>query len=282
MLSNIQFQTCPSQILLCMSDPSDSEPIYREHTSTKLRMAIPRALAYFGRPMSAHEFESWISANEPELALEVSLKCYDYVRMILSLTKPLFLAKYKCKIAPPGNDKRAAFYGIPDGIYSSNWTKVNPPRRKSRRTKRRSMRRTVRAPPPPPASKQKGDEEVPGMIENEESDLFFFDEAKLTDDIPIQPIDGEYVSDEMALACWKKLSTHFEFGNQIWSQLLRALSTAKERSREPKEAREIAQEIASQYSVIRTSEVIDQILLILQREIHINREMSVQLIEISS
>lgn len=254
-----------------MIDPSDEEPSTTEHTSTKLRTAIPKALAHFGRPISAHEFESWISANDAALWHEVSSKCYDYVRMILSLTKPQFLAKYKCSIPPPGNDKRAAFYGIPDSVYGSNWTKINPPRRKSRRTKRRVTRQKTQHIVHNPICACIPDEQHHYQIlEDDDNDTFFFDAQKLTTN---SPSPNEYVSDQMALDCWKILSDNYQFGNQIWSQLLRALSTAKERSSEAKTPPEIAREIAAQYNVIRNSEVIDRILMIIQREIIINREM---------
>lgn len=254
-----------------MIDPSDEETHTTEHTSTKLRTTIPKALVYFGRPISAHEFESWISANDEALWHEVSSKCYDYVRMILSLTKPQFLAKYKCSIPPPGNDKRATFYGIPDGAYGSNWTKINPPRRKSRRTKRRATRpkaqRMVQNPVFAHIPEEHNHCEI---LDDDDNDTFFFDDGKLATDSPLL---NEYVSDQMALDCWKILSDNYQFGNQIWSQLLRALSTAKERSSEAKSPPEIALEIAAQYNVIRNSEVRDHILRIIQREIIINREM---------
>ena len=271
MLSDIQIQTFINQILLRMTDPSDEEPSSTEHTSTKLRMAIPRALAYFGRPISVHEFQSWIASNDRELSHEVSLKCYDYVRMILSLTKPQFLVKYKCEIAPPGNDKRAAFYGIPDGLYGSNWKMINPPRKKSRKTKRRFAQKRSRMEKPKPLHTPSAaqDDPVPMVIEEDESDLFFFPAEHTT----LMQNSNQYVNDDMVLQCWKKLSKNYEFGDQIWSQLLRALSTAKERSNEAQSPQEIAKDIASQYSAIRDSDVIDQILMIIQREIIINREI---------
>ena len=93
------------------------------HTSTRLRSAAVKAIQEAGRPIAAHELETWVTNNDKDLWKEVSKKCYDYVRIILSLTAKTIITKYKTDAIIPGVDKRAAFYGLTDETYDSTlWT----------------------------------------------------------------------------------------------------------------------------------------------------------------
>jgi hypothetical protein len=60
--------------------------------------------------------------NDPELFKEVSSRCRDYVRIILSLAPNDMFAKYQA-ISPVSTiDQRSAFYGIPGVAYDpSQW-----------------------------------------------------------------------------------------------------------------------------------------------------------------
>jgi hypothetical protein len=100
-------------------------------TSTRLRAAAILALAEFKRPITAHEVEKWVQEHDPKVWNELSGKCYDYVRIILSLTTDGTITKYKSTSALPGIDRRAAFYGLTNGNYDSNqWVPVNAAVRK--------------------------------------------------------------------------------------------------------------------------------------------------------
>lgn len=272
MLISIQIQTCFSQFWRHMLASMDGDT-HIEHTSTKLRIAAPKALLHFGRPMSAHEFESWISANDPDLWSEVSSKCYDYVRMILSLTSPHQLVKYKCRVSPPGNDRRAAFYGLPGAHYGSNWTAIASTKKKSRGTRRRFAKHKNKGSHQTNKRNDESSDQIAPKTEksDDENDMFFLADEYISCDNTAE--STAYVSDEIALECWRKLSHHYDFGNSIWSQLLRALSTIKERSAEKIPPDELARDVAAKYAELRKSEVLPQILMILQREVIINREI---------
>lgn len=102
-----------------------------------MRNAAITAIGKFGRPITAHELETWIAENDKDLCNAISEKCYDYVRIILSLTPATMITKYKAYESIPGVDKRAAFYGLADQTYDSEvWTAVKrkgskPPKRAS-------------------------------------------------------------------------------------------------------------------------------------------------------
>jgi hypothetical protein len=60
--------------------------------------------------------------NDPELFREISSRCHDYVRIILSLSPNDMLAKYEALSPVSTIDQRSAFYGIPGVAYDpSQW-----------------------------------------------------------------------------------------------------------------------------------------------------------------
>jgi hypothetical protein len=69
--------------------------------------------------MAAHEITEWLNAHDPLLAREVATKCYDYVRIILSLSPADVLIKYRPIGRIDGIDQRAAFYGLAGVDYDS-------------------------------------------------------------------------------------------------------------------------------------------------------------------
>jgi hypothetical protein len=110
-------------------------------TSAHLRAAAVRAINEFKRPISAHELEQWIHTHDPMLSNEISAKCYDYVRIILSLTTDGSIIKFKSIGTIPGVDRRAAFYGLSSGGYDpKRWAILS-----------RSARKKQQVAHPPPA-----------------------------------------------------------------------------------------------------------------------------------
>jgi hypothetical protein len=106
-------------------------------TSTRLRAAAILALDEFKRPITAHEVEKWVQDHDPAMGNELSGKCYDYVRIILSLTDDGTIIKYKSQVGIPGVDPRAAFYGLTNGSYDvKQWVPVNGAVRKKRHSNR--------------------------------------------------------------------------------------------------------------------------------------------------
>lgn len=89
-------------------------------TSNRVRTIAAEAIENYGRPMTTHEIENYIKLNDHELYKEIKTKCYDYVRMILSVTKISPFVKYKCLRRIIGIDKRANFFGFQDANYDPN------------------------------------------------------------------------------------------------------------------------------------------------------------------
>ena len=108
-------------------------------TSNRVRSIAAEAIENYGRPMTTHEIENYIKMNDHELYKEIKTKCYDYVRMILSVTKISPFVKYKCLKRIIGIDKRANFFGFQDANYDPNlWINID------KRTNQEIMN------PPPP------------------------------------------------------------------------------------------------------------------------------------
>jgi hypothetical protein len=105
-----------------------------QHTSARLREAALKAFESIKRPAAAHEIETWIAANDSALWCDINTKCYDYVRIILALSDPEMIMKYKCDYVLPGVDRRASFYGLPNGPYDPQFWR--PIRSKTSRNSR--------------------------------------------------------------------------------------------------------------------------------------------------
>jgi hypothetical protein len=113
------------------------------------------AVQDFPRPLTVHELETWLSQHDPDLWVEVSEKCHDYVRVILSLSPDESLIKYRCRAVLPGTDHRACFFGSPALAYDPMlWSPItrkgkrpNPKLRPSHAPKPLEQRRPVRTQP---------------------------------------------------------------------------------------------------------------------------------------
>jgi hypothetical protein len=92
--------------------PGDNFPL-----SLRLRNSAIRAISEAGRPLAVHEIEGWLKANDHALSQELTTKCYDYVRIILSLSPTNVLVKYRPVMSIDGIDHRALFYGIASKKY---------------------------------------------------------------------------------------------------------------------------------------------------------------------
>jgi hypothetical protein len=114
--------------------------------------------------MSAHEIEAWIRDHDRDLSREIRAKCYDYTRMILSLSPVSVICKYRAASTLPGVDARAAFYGLARERYPAIWTltskmpksKTSPnlsrpsPETRQRQIAPQPFQSSIFAPPQPP------------------------------------------------------------------------------------------------------------------------------------
>jgi hypothetical protein len=137
-------------------------PVQFSHTSARVRDAAIKAIGETKRPMTAHEIERWIEDHDDSLSNEIKRKCYDYTRMILSLSPPSIITKYQPGIVLPGADMRAAFYGLARERYPENWIPTMktptsaqfpaskpPPPARTRTAAQRAPKSSIFVPTPP-------------------------------------------------------------------------------------------------------------------------------------
>ena len=94
-------------------------------TSSRLRIEAIKMITEEKRPLSAEDIRQLIRKNEPELWRAVEVKCSDYVRIVLSITKKSLLKKFKNCRKRRGVDKRTIFFGLPNEKYSEDeWIQV--------------------------------------------------------------------------------------------------------------------------------------------------------------
>ena len=315
-------------------------------TSTKVRTTALKILEESPRPLIAHEFEDWICKNDPVLWSDVVNKCYDYIRMILSLTDNKAIAKYKCDIFISGIDRRSAFYGIPGKDYGPSFTQITGSHSGGRPSKRRARKRrlrhlvslkTVRPRDATPErdeitawnepeietpqteipqelnlqeehSSEKvyspgyseemddvimGSEEESTISDDDETFFWSMDDSEIEFQRSETPVhldsalpdgrfnktatDGlrssEYVDSQVAMESWKTLSAQFDFDNPFWTQLLRALTDAKEGTYEGMSMEEILRTIMGRYSLLQQSRIAEETRNIISREVAVNREI---------
>ena len=96
------------------------------NTSSRLRKKAIEIILKAKRPMAVSEIRNYIRNNDPEMWNEISEKCNDYVRVILSLTKNTLITKYRCLRPIHGIDRRSTFYGLTSTKYSEEeWRKLD-------------------------------------------------------------------------------------------------------------------------------------------------------------
>jgi hypothetical protein len=170
-------------------------------TSAKVREAAQNALKVFQRPFSIPEFEEWLGQNDRDLASEIAQKCYDYVRVILSLAPQTLFVKYTRHEIERGQRRRMKYFGAPDGNYDPNiWTSF------SKRGKRH------RSPIPQRIS--------PPTIPNSLEPSFFFGGPVF------KPLELE-VDDSTCDYAWFALQSLMPSESTFWGEFERARTTIR-------------------------------------------------------
>ena len=130
------------------------------HTSDKLRSKAVDIIREMGRPMAASEIEIWLRLHNSELWEEVSKKCDDYVRIILSISQEGQIVKYRPMRRIQGIDKRATFFGLVSENYDPNqWLQIGHTTAPKKKTKLNNVSR-----------KQKNKEKNDGTNDNESAE----------------------------------------------------------------------------------------------------------------
>ena len=93
-----------------------------QYLSSRIRTKAYEIIKAEGRPLSPSELESIIREQDQELWAEISNKCSDYIRIILSLSKEPHFVKYTSAVSIKGIDKRSLFFGVEGQSYpASQW-----------------------------------------------------------------------------------------------------------------------------------------------------------------
>jgi hypothetical protein len=218
------------------------------HTSERLRLATVRAVNESQRPIAAHEVEEWINFNDAELSKELSSKCYDYVRIILSLTPRDMIVKYKCDFSVPGVDRRASFYGLPDCQYDpAIWKPIG---RKS--DKKRFARRDL--------NKNRPKEQLAKRQPPAGTDL-----QSLFGPQDFQPVVRN-VDDRKCENAWFALTTFVPPNDDFWQSLMEGIDEMRAGVKEGRDPNEVLTKILKEKPGLVKPVVLSDVLDILSKE----------------
>jgi hypothetical protein len=174
-------------------------------TSAKLRQAAHNALHEFQRPFTIPEFETWLGSHEPVLWKEISRKCDDYVRVILSLTPETTFVKYRCIGASAEPKRRATYYGAPDGQYDpAVWAFLSKKARRHRE---------------PPESHAPSEAPTISPDPSPEKSLFFGE--------PVYKPFNAQVDEKTCEYAWFALRTLMPSQHAFWTELARAVTAMR-------------------------------------------------------
>jgi hypothetical protein len=203
-------------------------------TSAKLRLAAISAVKELRRPIAAHELERWIAIRDPSLWNEISKKCYDYVRIILSITTDNSIIKYKHNTPFPGIDCRSGFFGLPDGHYDPLlWTPISSGKRRARRHA------------PAPMVAHVPQMEAPGR-------------PRMVVERKVEGITCE--------KCWARLMTTMPSKEPFWMALVSAIDAVNKKTAGGKLPAVAVQEVISEHQVLAGDGTIGDVINILISE----------------
>jgi hypothetical protein len=186
--------------------------------------------------MAACEIEDWVNANDPILADELSTKCYDYVRIILSLSPCDVLVKYKPQFPREGLDYRCAFYGIHGARYDpQQWVQSDAKHRRRtanavKREKGGPQPRKGRMHAPPPSSDENSQPSTPVQVECMERATRHPPPRQKVCLFPTAPVvSGALEFDPGAVGkAWATLSCLLSPDDPFWAELQAAIRELKQ------------------------------------------------------
>ncbi|OHT00901.1 hypothetical protein TRFO_32282 [Tritrichomonas foetus] len=195
-------------------------------TSSRVRVIAQEAIDSYNRPMTAHEIEKYIKLNDKDLWREVRSKCYDYVRMILSVAKLSEIIKYKCLKRLIGVDKRANFYGLSNKTYDPNvWVPLGKP-------------------------------SEPEMEEPEKDTKFQGAPREIT---------FHSVTEEEAVESWKIMHQNMKVNDPVWNALPSAMKEAHDYAKMGFDSKDIIQYAINKYTPLQDPMVLNDAIVILSR-----------------
>jgi hypothetical protein len=234
--------------------------------SSRLRAACLHALADLKRPISAHEVERWVEEHDRALWNDISQKCYDYVRIILSLTSDGTSVKYKSLIGVSGVDPRASFYGLSNTTYDpTQWKLINRIRRKSPPDvgppRREKSRATSEESSPPAVADEDASPAVPAVSAA----------VPQAPSPPKDPVRTHNLSDR----AWFALTSVVPAKDAFWTVFMAALDSIKNRVEAGWEPAAIVQELMTENPRLKDPTVAEQVKSILTREANLKRRLMI-------
>lgn len=238
MKSSLSLQ--PEMSLHTMKGSSEGDSSY---TSTKLRATAMKAIESIKRPMSAHEIEHWISQHDKRFWREVSTKCYDYVRIILSVTKEK-LVQYKCKTQMRGIDRRAVFYGLSNVNYDPNiWMRVGG---------HHTTEATILPLPP--------------ELTHSEMALEHDNMGYVPPKPQFQAVFNPNIDDILVKQSWEALTTRVLIDSSFWIEILQAISDMHEFIGQGYSASDSMHNLFARYTTLQDNCVFNDVINILSGE----------------
>jgi hypothetical protein len=229
--------------------------------STRLRSSSVLAIQETGRPMTAHEIEDYLAERDPELWKQVSKKCYDYVRMILSLSPCDVIVKFRSLVERDGIDQRSAFYGLPGCEYNkAEWALSEL--RQRRVGKSRSLERQEKSPLKSTPKRPKNESKKTSKKEAEPPQAFFL--------FPPEPIlvPVMQVWDQAIVAkAWYTLASLVQPNDPFWTELLAVLNELRKLTEGGISASIAIQQLLHDHPALTHPLVTQDVVVILSKEV---------------
>jgi hypothetical protein len=221
-----------------------------------LRQASCQAIKEVGRPLTAHEIEAWIAQNDPPLSQQLSSKCYDYVRIILSLSPVDLIIKYKPSDRSLGIDVRSTFYGLVGVDYDpSTWNLLNVKHRKCTiseriRTPGSRKSKSPAQPPEPPCQATK---------------ICLFQSMPIVP--PIREVDQATVS-----RAWSTLASVLTPNDSFWTEFMEAIDELKAQMETGKSATNVLEDVLKSHGRFAHPLIAEDVAVILSKEAYEKQE----------
>lgn len=217
--------------------------------SERIRMKAQEIIVNKGRPMAASEVEAHFRLYESKMWSEISKKCNDYIRIILSLAKGNMFPKYRSVYQIPDVDKRSIFFGSNTVEYDAEmWEPI----------------------PQKPETKAEEESEP-----EEKSNTLKATQEPKVEMVSYEPINTNIrnVDFETAGQSWNNLSSNIPMSDQTWREITQAIYEIGEVYRLRHNSPDLLSNLYKKYKTLAQSKQRIDIDNILMREMQIRQEL---------
>ena len=188
--------------------------------SSRIRAKAHEIIMEEGRPLSPSEIESLIRDQDEELWAEISHKCSDYIRIILSLSKEPRFVKYVSAVSLKGIDKRSLFFGCEDQSYpASQWECCRSKSKSANKKKAHHMKKKYAKEVVIPAQSVNHHKAQQTPLVIKESKAVQLAYPKVSS-ITLYPKE---IDSDTAGNSWNNLSNKVPIGDPMWGQITSAI-----------------------------------------------------------